>query len=109
MTLEPALPRDWYVDPASWSSERERVLSALLRTNWNVSQAAQELRWSRMTLYRKLRKYQLVKASTPIHLTVVGTPSHALQGAVAFTAPPGRRRPLEDTTPEMRRRINQEA
>ncbi len=26
MTLEPALPRDWYVDPASWSTERERVL-----------------------------------------------------------------------------------
>jgi Rieske 2Fe-2S family protein len=26
MTLEPALPRDWYVDPDSWSTERERVL-----------------------------------------------------------------------------------
>jgi glycine betaine catabolism A len=26
VTLEPALPRDWYVDPASWRTERERVL-----------------------------------------------------------------------------------
>ena len=26
MTLEPALPRDWYVDPDSWRTERERVL-----------------------------------------------------------------------------------
>jgi Rieske 2Fe-2S family protein len=26
MSLEPALPRDWYVDPDSWAVERERVL-----------------------------------------------------------------------------------
>jgi glycine betaine catabolism A len=26
VTLEPALPRDWYVDPESWRTERERVL-----------------------------------------------------------------------------------
>jgi DNA-binding NtrC family response regulator len=39
--------------------ERERVLSALLATNWNKSQAAQNLHWSRMTLYRKMVKYRL--------------------------------------------------
>jgi DNA-binding NtrC family response regulator len=37
--------------------ERERVLSALLTTNWNRSEAAQRLHWSRMTLYRKMVKY----------------------------------------------------
>jgi two-component system, NtrC family, response regulator AtoC len=37
------------------------MLSALFSTNWNVSKAAQQLHWSRMTLYRKLEKYQIVK------------------------------------------------
>jgi DNA-binding NtrC family response regulator len=41
--------------------ERQRLLSALFATNWNVSKAAQQLHWSRMTLYRKLEKYHIVK------------------------------------------------
>jgi transcriptional regulator with PAS, ATPase and Fis domain len=41
--------------------ERERLLSALFSTNWNFSKAAQLLHWSRMTLYRKLGKYQIAK------------------------------------------------
>jgi transcriptional regulator with PAS, ATPase and Fis domain len=45
--------------------ERERLLSALLSTNWNISKAAQRLRWSRMTLYRKLGKYHIVKGGKP--------------------------------------------
>ena len=40
-------------------SERERVLSALFATNWNKSKAAQKLHWSRMTLYRKMAKYDI--------------------------------------------------
>jgi DNA-binding NtrC family response regulator len=40
-------------------SERDRLLTALHETNWNKSLAAQRLRWSRMTLYRKLAKYSL--------------------------------------------------
>jgi transcriptional regulator with PAS, ATPase and Fis domain len=40
--------------------ERERLLSALFATNWNKSKAAQQLHWSRMTLYRKMTKYQIV-------------------------------------------------
>jgi transcriptional regulator of acetoin/glycerol metabolism len=40
-------------------TERERLLTALRETNWNKSLAAQRLRWSRMTLYRKLAKYSL--------------------------------------------------
>ena len=39
--------------------EEERILSALAATNWNKSKAAEKLSWSRMTLYRKLHKYQL--------------------------------------------------
>lgn len=42
-------------------SERERVLSALFSTQWNMSKAAQQLHWSRMTLYRKMTKYRIVK------------------------------------------------
>jgi transcriptional regulator of acetoin/glycerol metabolism len=42
-------------------SERERVLAALMCTKWNMSKAAQRLHWSRMTLYRKLTKYHLVR------------------------------------------------
>jgi transcriptional regulator of acetoin/glycerol metabolism len=39
--------------------ERERMISALYQTNWNKSQAAAKLNWSRMTLYRKLEKYHI--------------------------------------------------
>jgi DNA-binding NtrC family response regulator len=42
--------------------ERTRVLSALSATNWNKSQAAHRLHWSRMTLYRKIEKYRLGEA-----------------------------------------------
>jgi DNA-binding NtrC family response regulator len=45
--------------------ERQRLLSALFSTNWNVSKAAQQLHWSRMTLYRKLAKYHIVKGRPP--------------------------------------------
>jgi two-component system response regulator HydG len=40
-------------------SEREAILSALARTRWNKKLAARQLRWSRMTLYRKLDKYKI--------------------------------------------------
>ncbi len=48
----------------SAGSERDRVLSALLAANWNKSRAAQQLRWSRMTLYRKMSRYQVVNQAT---------------------------------------------
>lgn len=41
--------------------ERVRVLSVLLSTNWNKGKAADQLHWSRTTLYRKMVKYHLVK------------------------------------------------
>jgi DNA-binding NtrC family response regulator len=40
--------------------ERERLIAALYETNWNKTQAAQSLNWSRMTLYRKMSKYNLL-------------------------------------------------
>lgn len=45
-------------------SERERLLSALFTTNWNISKAAKQLNWSRMTIYRKLEKYHIRKPLT---------------------------------------------
>jgi DNA-binding NtrC family response regulator len=41
--------------------ERNRLVSALAATNWNVSRAAEHLHWSRMTVYRKLAKYHLTR------------------------------------------------
>jgi transcriptional regulator with PAS, ATPase and Fis domain len=46
-------------------SERDRLLSALFSTNWNVSKASQKLHWSRMTLYRKIAKYHINKTCKP--------------------------------------------
>jgi len=40
-------------------AERDLLLAALVSTHWNKSQAAQQLHWSRMTVYRKLKQYQL--------------------------------------------------
>jgi DNA-binding NtrC family response regulator len=39
--------------------ERDRLVGALLATNWNKSRAASKLHWSRMTLYRKLAQYNI--------------------------------------------------
>jgi len=44
---------------SSQDNERDRVLTALLSTNWNKSKAAKKLHWSRMTLYRKMEKYHI--------------------------------------------------
>ncbi|MGR9045171.1 MAG: sigma-54-dependent transcriptional regulator [Gammaproteobacteria bacterium] len=46
-------------DDFSDSSERERLLEALCSANWNKSKAAEQLQWSRMTLYRKMEKYNI--------------------------------------------------
>ena len=45
--------------------ERDRVLSALFASDWNKSKAAQKLHWSRMTLYRKMAKYQILTSRKP--------------------------------------------
>ena len=45
--------------------ERDRLLSALLSTRWNISKAARKLHWSRMTIYRKIEKYHIKKPCMP--------------------------------------------
>jgi DNA-binding NtrC family response regulator len=41
-------------------SERDRLRDTLAATNWNKSRTARNLQWSRMTLYRKMAKYQIM-------------------------------------------------
>jgi transcriptional regulator of acetoin/glycerol metabolism len=41
--------------------ERSRLIAALRSSNWNMTKAAQHLHWSRMTLYRKTAKYNIVR------------------------------------------------
>jgi DNA-binding NtrC family response regulator len=55
--------------------ERDRVLFALFSTNWNKSKAAQKLHWSRMTLYRKLVKYHIVRSGGRSEDSVISTAS----------------------------------
>ncbi len=55
---------DWFRQAVSQSSsgdpsERDRLIAALTAAHWNKSRAADALKWSRMTLYRKLAKYAL--------------------------------------------------
>ena len=40
-------------------TERELLLTALCSMDWNKSKAAEQLHWSRMTLYRKMAKYDI--------------------------------------------------
>ena len=42
-------------------NERKQIVSALLETKWNKSKVAQKLKWSRMTVYRKMTKYNIVE------------------------------------------------
>jgi transcriptional regulator with PAS, ATPase and Fis domain len=53
-------------------SESARMIDALERNHWNKAGAAKALKWSRMTLYRKLAKYQVNRS--PQSVTPV-TPS----------------------------------
>ncbi len=43
----------------SSETERDRLIGALGETNWNKAEAAKQLNWSRMKIYRKLAKYQI--------------------------------------------------
>lgn len=48
------------------TDEKVSILSALFSTKWNKSKAAQELHWSRMTLYRKLARYHIISSRSEI-------------------------------------------
>jgi DNA-binding NtrC family response regulator len=43
--------------------ERDALLAALFSAKWNKSEAARNLHWSRMTLYRKIAKHQISEDS----------------------------------------------
>ncbi|HYL17324.1 MAG TPA: sigma-54 dependent transcriptional regulator [Burkholderiales bacterium] len=49
----------WMERSATPGDERTLLVSTLRNTRWNKSEAARELRWSRMKLYRKLGQYRL--------------------------------------------------
>lgn len=56
------LPSQFRESPAGANPENEsrvQLASALAATNWNKSEAARRLSWSRMTVYRKLQKFGL--------------------------------------------------
>ncbi len=56
----PAPFRKHFTSPGHQTQcERDKVLAALFETNWNKSKAAEKLHWSRMKLYRKMKKYQI--------------------------------------------------
>ncbi|MBL8298415.1 MAG: sigma 54-interacting transcriptional regulator [Rhodanobacteraceae bacterium] len=56
--------------------ERERLIAALSATHWNKCRAAQAMHWSRMTLYRKMHKYQISpKPEALTRLVIDATPS----------------------------------
>jgi DNA-binding NtrC family response regulator len=44
--------------------EYQQLLDALLEAKWNKTKAAEALHWSRMTLYRKMRKYHVDSSPT---------------------------------------------
>ena len=43
-------------------NERDQLVSTLAATNWNKSATAQKMHLSRMTLYRKMAKYQIMSS-----------------------------------------------
>jgi DNA-binding NtrC family response regulator len=48
------------------SGEKRQLMDTLFAMNWNVSKVAEKLQWSRMTVYRKLARYQIARhAVTP--------------------------------------------
>jgi DNA-binding NtrC family response regulator len=46
-------------------NEQDDLLRALVSTKWNKSKAAEKLRWSRMTLYRKMARYKIASNKGP--------------------------------------------
>ena len=62
--LPPAFRRLLAGHRRSQPDDRERLVAALRRTDWNKAEAARILNLSRMTLYRKIAKYHLDRSPT---------------------------------------------
>jgi len=58
--VPPEVMRQLAVAVGAPTSERERLLDALTETNWNKSRAARQLKCSRMTLYRRMQRHDVV-------------------------------------------------
>lgn len=63
--LPPAFRKKLKQGPESSANERNYIVSALISTNWHKTNAARRLKWSRMTLYRKIVKYNIVQHRNP--------------------------------------------
>jgi DNA-binding NtrC family response regulator len=63
---------------AELAHERDQLLDALLTSNWNKSKAAQKLDWSRMTLYRKMSRYNIRNSVADESVESVGGAVRAL-------------------------------
>ena len=50
--------------PEPMPADRARILDALRFAHWNKSEAAKQLHWSRMTLYRKIARYSIQDESS---------------------------------------------
>lgn len=61
IALPPQFKRTTHDGP---ETERARIVSALMSNNWNKTKAAEELHWSRMTLYRKLTRLRIMPPRT---------------------------------------------
>jgi two-component system response regulator HydG/two-component system response regulator AtoC len=68
-----------YLCNPSKPAERDALLSALVATNWNKTRAADRLHWSRMTLYRKMAAYNIVRVSVAHQARGSSTKVAALQ------------------------------
>lgn len=55
--------RDRLDAEAPAGDERLQILEMLAQTHWNKSDAARNLKWSRVTLYRKMAKYHIPHAA----------------------------------------------
>ncbi|MBT8364106.1 MAG: sigma-54 dependent transcriptional regulator [Deltaproteobacteria bacterium] len=63
--LPPAFRKKLKETRSSSGNERNYIVSTLISTNWHKANTAHKLSWSRMTLYRKIIKYNIVQHRNP--------------------------------------------
>jgi two-component system response regulator HydG/two-component system response regulator AtoC len=63
--LPPAFRKKLKEKCSSLANERNYIVSVLISTNWHKANAARKLSWSRMTLYRKISRYNIVQHRKP--------------------------------------------
>ena len=63
--LPPAFRKKLKEGRLSSGNERNYIVSTLISTNWHRANAARKMSWSRMTLYRKIIKYNIVQHRNP--------------------------------------------